>query len=190
MTMETWRQRQKARRRFFVSSGSSIRKQFMLNIDDKGCEYLVHTGNHNLYDEIQSYRDGCDLHMILNTLDPMNVNRFVSSYRAEDIINTGLVDIATMPHTYGGMFNLVKNGENFFNGLPEDIRKQFNYSVKKFCSSFGSQEFNDIFGQYFTSQQNQQIDKTEPKKKRGRPKKYTVDDSKEPETKPNEGGNE
>lgn len=192
MTMETWLERQNSKRRYYMPSGSKIRKQFVLNIDDNGCECLVHCSNHDQYTEIQSYRDGCDLHVILNQLDPMAVNRYVSTYSASDIINAGVVDIATMPHTYGDMFNLVKKGESFFNGLPEAIRKEFNYSVKLFCSSFGTDKFNNIFAQYINSQFQQQepaelVEPAEPAelaepvepapKRRGRPPK-------------NQGGNE
>jgi hypothetical protein len=41
----------------------------MLNIDDNGCECLVCTGQTDLYAEIQSYREGCDLAMLLRNID-------------------------------------------------------------------------------------------------------------------------
>lgn len=170
--IQTWRQRVNNKQHYLMPCGCTIRKQYMLNIDDKGCEYLVHSGDHDQYAEIQSYRESCDLQMILNTLDPMAVNRYVSTYKPEDIMNVGLVDIAAMPTSYGGMFNLVKKGENFFNGLPEEIRSKFNYSVKKFCSSFGSDDFNNIFAQYIQSQQPQPQPTPQPQpSKRGRKKK-------------------
>ena len=65
-------------------------------------------------------------------------------------MNSGIIDYATMPKTLGSMFNLVQKGENLFNGLPEDIRREFNYSVKKFVSQFGTQSFNDIISKYVT----------------------------------------
>lgn len=158
MPILTWRKRVANRERFFMPSGEGIALTYMLNIDDDGCECLVCTGQTDLYAEIQSYREGCDLAMLLRNIDPTALNSMVSSFSADDLVNSGIVDYATMPTTLGGMFNLVQKGENMFNGLPEEIRKEFNYSVKNFVSQFGTQAFNDILAKYATPQAQ-----TEPK---------------------------
>lgn len=158
MPILTWRKRVANRERFFMPSGEGIARTYMLNIDDNGCECLVCTGQTDIYAEIQSYREGCDLAMLLCNIDPYALNSMVSSFTADDLVNSGIVDYATMPTTLGGMFNLVQKGENMFNGLPEEIRKEFNYSVKNFVSQFGTQAFNDILVKYATPQAQ-----TEPK---------------------------
>lgn len=158
MPILTWRKRVANRERFFMPSGEGIARTYMLNIDDNGCECLVCTGQTDIYAEIQSYREGCDLAMLLRNIDPSALNSMVSSFTADDLVNSGIVDYATMPTTLGGMFNLVQKGENMFNGLPEEIRKEFNYSVKNFVSQFGTQAFNDILAKYATPQAQ-----TEPK---------------------------
>ena len=148
MAILTWRKRVANRERFFLPCGSSTKLTYMLNIDDSGCECLCCTGQTDLYAEIQSYRDGCDLAMLLRNIDPNALNSMVSSFSADDIVNSGIVDYATMPTTLGGMFNLVQKGENLFNGLPEEIRAEFNYSVKNFVSQFGTADFNAILAKY------------------------------------------
>lgn len=148
MAILTWRKRVANRERFFLPCGSPVKLTYMLNIDDNGCECLCCTGQTDLYAEIQSYRDGCDLAMLLRNIDPNALNSMVSSFSADDIVNSGIVDYATMPSTLGGMFNLVQKGENLFNGLPEEIRAEFNYSVKNFVSQFGTADFNAILSKY------------------------------------------
>lgn len=152
MAILTWRKRVANRERFFMPVGDALKKTYMLNIDDDGCECLVCTGQTDLYAEIQSYREGCDLAMLLRNIDPNALNSMVSSFSADDLVNSGIVDYATMPTTLGGMFNLVQKGENLFNGLPEEIRAEFNYSVKNFVSQFGTADFNAILSKYASPQ--------------------------------------
>lgn len=176
MPILTWRKRVANSERFFLPCGTPIKRTYMLNIDDDGCECLVCTGQTDLYAEIQSYRESCDLAMLLRNIDPTALNNMVSSFSADDLVNSGIVDYATMPTTLGGLFNLVQKGENMFNGLPEEIRKEFNYSVKNFVSQFGTQKFNDILAKYATPQAQMEPKVDEPPKVKiepDQPKKAT-----------------
>lgn len=158
MKIQTWRKRMDSKQEYVCPSGSGTVNTYMLNIDDHGCQCLVCTGQTDLYAQIQSYRESCDLAMLLRNIDPNSLNNMVSSFSVDDVVNSGIVDYAAMPTTLGGMFNLVQKGENLFNGLPEEVRKEFNYSVKNFVSKFGSPEFNDVMTKYMTPQT--QIDPT------------------------------
>lgn len=174
--LQTWRQRQTQKTRFNCECGSGDRKQFQLHIDDDGCHCLICTGQHDQYAEIQSYKENCDLRTMLNGLDPNVVLGANSTYTTEDVLNSGIADYTALPKTLGGLFNLIKEGENLFNGLPQEVRGEFNNSVKVFASKFGSQEFFDIMNKYNpnpTTNIQQPIEptaQTEPPK-RGRPKK-------------------
>ena len=136
--------------RYYIPSGSGKKLTKMLHINDDGCECLICSGSHDLYAEIQSYRGSCDLQMLLRNIDPKSIANAVSSFSVDDLMNSGIVDYTQMPTTLGGMFNLVQKGENMFNGLPEAVRAEFNYSVKNFVSKFGTPEFSDIMNKYFT----------------------------------------
>lgn len=136
--------------RYYMPSGNSVKLTKMLQIDDNGCECLICSGSHDLYAEIQSYRGSCDLQMLLRNIDPNSIANAVSTFSVDDLMNSELVDYTQMPDTLGGMFNLVQKGENMFNGLPEFVRAEFNYSVKNFVSKFGTLEFNDIMNKYMT----------------------------------------
>ena len=152
MRIQTWRKRMDSKQVYVCPSGSGIVNTYMLNIDDDGCQCLVCTGQTDLYAQIQSHRESCDLDMLLRNIDPNSLNNMVSSFSVDDLVNSGIVDYAGMPTTLGGMFNLVQKGENLFNGLPEEVRKEFNYSVKNFVSKFGSPEFNDVMSKYMSPQ--------------------------------------
>lgn len=182
MKIQTWRKRMDSKNEYFCPSGSGTVLTHMLNIDDSGCQCLVCTGQTDLYAEIQSHRESCDLAMLLRNIDPNSLNNMVSSFSADDIVNSGIVDYATMPTTLGGMFNLVQKGENLFNGLPEDVRKEFNYSVKNFVSKFGSPEFNDIMSKFLTPQtvsdslgDNVSVEPKEPTNQKNEPDTKGVD---------------
>lgn len=136
--------------RYYMPSGNTIKLNKMLHIDDDGCECLICSGSHDLYAEIQSYRGSCDLQMLLRNIDPNSIANAVSSFSVDDLMNSGILDYTHMPDTLGGMFNLVQKGENMFNGLPEAVRAEFNYSVKNFVSKFGTSEFSDIINKYMT----------------------------------------
>ncbi|MGN1183030.1 MAG: hypothetical protein ACI4SR_08510 [Faecalibacillus sp.] len=153
MPIQTFRKRiNNEKMRFRLPSGTGIKLKYMLNIHDDGCECLECIGQHDLYAEIQSYRENCDLSLLLRNIDPMQLNNMMSTYSVDDLINSGFVDYSHNPTTLGGLFNLVKEGENLFNGLPEEVRREFNYSVKNFVSKFGSPEFSDVINKYIISQ--------------------------------------
>lgn len=148
MSILTWRKKVETKRRYQLPTGYGTCNTYMLNIDDTGCQCLVCTGSTDKYAEIQSYRENCDLAMLLKNIDPNALNNAVSSYDVGDIINSGITDYSQMPNTIGGLFNLVKQGENLFNGLPEEVRAEFNYSVKNFVSKFGTQDFIDVMNKF------------------------------------------
>lgn len=185
--MIKWRDRCNRENRFFCNCGNPVKLEQQLAIADDGCRQLVVTGSHDLYAEIQSYRENCDMQMILKTMDPNSIANAISTYRVEDVFNSGIVDYTQMPDTLGGMYNLVRKADNLFNGLPATIRAEFNNSVKVFVSKFGTPEFNDIISKHLipsasksvSAESTEPIEPTEPTepiestepKKRGRPRK-------------------
>lgn len=124
---------------------SEYEDTFQLSFDKyTGSPVLVKTGVINRYSQIQSFKDGCDLHTILSHLDPKQVNGLLNSYSVSDLEKSGILDLTSLPKNPGDMLNLVKKSQSLFDGLPLDFRQEFNFSVDKFISSYGSQEFIDI----------------------------------------------
>ena len=180
--MLKWRDRCNREKRFYCNHGNPVKIELQLAISDVGCRELVPCSTHDLYAEIQSYRENCDMQMILKTMDPNSLANAVSTYKVDDIMNSGIVDYTQMPDTLGGMYNLVRKADNLFSGLPATVRAEFNNSVKVFVSKFGTPEFNDIISKYVTPSvskvSTEPAESAEPaeSKKRGRPRKVVNDE--------------
>ncbi len=123
--------------------GSRLQPNFILSVDEKGCQYLKHTSDSDRYALIQSYRDSVDLPTILKGLDPKQVNGMMSTYKFSDLVDAGIIDFTSLPKTPGEMLNLAKSAESYFNGLPDEIRKEFNYSSDLFVRDYGSKHYQE-----------------------------------------------
>lgn len=122
------------------NAGSRMKKKFLLQYNDRGEQCLVEVGKHNLYEEIQSYRQSTDLAYILSRLDPEQVNGIVSEdYSA--MLSSDVLDVTQLPTNLGDMLNLSKRGEQLFNSLPVQVREEFNFSLHNFLREFGTQNF-------------------------------------------------
>lgn len=94
----------------------------------------VETGTINLYDEIQSHRQSVELSTLLQRYaqgDVTALNKIQGVY----------ADVVDMPSTYSELFNRVRDAENSFNALPDDVRALFDNSPVSFWQSIGTPEF-------------------------------------------------
>ena len=99
----------------------------------------VESGTVNLYDEIQSHRQSVELSTLLQRYaqgDVTALNQVEGLY----------ADVVDMPSTYAELFNRVRDAENSFNALPEDVRSLFDNSPVSFWQSIGTPEFADKIG--------------------------------------------
>ena len=121
----------KNRERWPESSGS--RKVDKLALDfKKGYAKLKKTGEHNLYAEIQSHKDECDLNLLLQNLD-IGVET-LSWNECEDRI----ADFTVMPSSIAELFNLQRDAENIFSELPASVREKYGNSIYRFVDDYGS----------------------------------------------------
>lgn len=94
----------------------------------------VETGTVNIYDEIQSHRESVELSTLLQRYaqgDETALNKIQGVY----------ADVVDMPSTYSELFDRVRDAENSFNALPEDVRVLFDNSPVSFWQSIGTPEF-------------------------------------------------
>lgn len=94
----------------------------------------VESGTVNIYDEIQSHRESVELSTLLQRYaqgDETALNKIQGVY----------ADVVDMPSTYSELFNRVRDAENSFNALPEDVRVLFDNSPVSFWQSIGTPEF-------------------------------------------------
>lgn len=129
----------------YSDSGSPNRILKQLQYDEDELDFVLKdVGVTNQYEEIQSYRDSTDLAIILRHIDKNALNGMVSSFDISDIENLGVSDFTQLPKSYADILNLQKKATNVFNGLDEDIRKEFNYNPTAFVNSFATPQFNEI----------------------------------------------
>lgn len=129
----------KKRQRFYTSSGSPVKDKFIMEVTSKGYPSLRKVGEHNLYDEIQSYREGCDLAAILRSFgnecpryDPLSLEA------AEAFVN----DFSNLS-SLGDLVNDAEAIKQFFRELPLEVRNSYDDSVHRFARDFNSTEFID-----------------------------------------------
>lgn len=128
---------QHARR--FASPGSREKTVYQAKYDDTGTLDLYPAGVESIYDYIQSHRDSCDIHMILD--------RFAAGDR--DVLSQVqgfYADSTGMPKTYAEVLNSVIAGEHYFDTLPADIKQQFGNSFSRWMAAFDDEDFPTRMG--------------------------------------------
>lgn len=99
----------------------------------------VESGTVNLYDDIQSHRQSVELSTLLQRYAQGDVS-------ALNKIDGVYADVVDMPSTYAELFNRVRDAENSFNALPDDVRALFDNSPVSFWQSIGTPEFASKIG--------------------------------------------
>lgn len=127
------------RERVFSNVGSKERIQYAGHYDEKGRVVLEEVGRVNLYDEIQSHADSCDIHTIMR--------RYANGdYDALSQKQGFYADVTEFPSTYAEALNRINDMEGKFMSLPLDLRKKFNNSFSEFLSSSGESDFLEKLG--------------------------------------------
>lgn len=101
---------------------------------------LIETGKTDLYAEIQSHADSVDIHVILDrfakTGDPGVLSRVQGAYG----------DFTQMPRTFAEALNTMVAAEQYFLGLPVDVRAQFGHDFHQFLASMDAPDFAQKMG--------------------------------------------
>lgn len=119
----------------FSNCGKQLVNRKTLKIGSYGYPVLADNGKHNLYSEIQSYKDSCDLATILQTFDLGSIGGLTFDELGD------LDDFTSAPKTPAELLNVVNTGQVFFNELPVSVRSAFGHSLYNFVNSFGSDDF-------------------------------------------------
>lgn len=117
----------------YICPGSRVVPLFHMEVNLKGYPSLVKDGEHDLYAEIQSYADTCDLQNVLANFD-LSAGVAPMSYEdAKDgVVDFVRDDLAGSPGTIGNIFNDARACDDFFARLPLDVREHFGHSVINF----------------------------------------------------------
>lgn len=127
------------RKRRVANAGSRIKTKYSGHYDEKGRVILEECGTENLYDYIQSFKESCDIHVLLK--------RYVNGDTdALARVQGFYADITEMPNTLAGALNVVNDTEAFFDTLPVEMRAKFGHNFGQFLASVGDGSMFDILG--------------------------------------------
>lgn len=116
-----------------LNPGSRLVSTFHMEVNTKGYPALVKDGEHDLYAEIQSFADTCDLQNVLANFDLSTGVAPMSYDDAKDgVVDFVVTNISGEPSTLGNVFNDARACDDFFARLPLDVRKHFGHSVVNF----------------------------------------------------------
>lgn len=121
------------------NSGSRFVVTYKPHYSDTGALDLIEDQKIDVYEQIQSFKESCDIKTILA--------RFAAG--DESALNRRLPyfgDFSEMPNSLAGYLQLLADAENTFAQLPADVRANFNNSPSEFFSAIGSPDFDKRMG--------------------------------------------
>ena len=125
--------------RFNCPAGSRDADTFEIQIDKKGHKTLKWVGTHDIYQDIQSYKNECSIENIIARAaagDLNALNRTQGFY----------ADITESPRDLAEAQRDIIKLSNTFEALPAEIRAKFDNSKEVFVNEFGSDEFAKKMG--------------------------------------------
>ncbi|QCS36590.1 minor capsid protein [Capybara microvirus Cap3_SP_472] len=117
--------------------GSEWANEYELQIVNKKKD-LVYTGRHNLYEEIQKYKEECEIENILKRMSTGDY-----SMLGEE---GNYIDTEGMPDNLMDAQNSILKLQNEWLKLPVEIRKKFDNSLEAFVEESGSEEWLNKLG--------------------------------------------
>lgn len=113
--------------------GNEMEPVYELKTDDKGNQNLVKTGETNIREKMQQYKDECDVKQILAraVVDPNALNQRQGFY----------ADVTEMPKSLGEAQQMINDIKTEFNKLPPEERAKFNFSAEEYVAQYGTEEW-------------------------------------------------
>lgn len=119
--------------RYAHVSGSGMKRERVLK-DTQGIMQLEDCGTSDLYHYIQSHKDSVD------------INKILERYRSGDISvldqqRGQYLDISDAPKSLAEMYSFIRNCGTFFDSLPLEVRKEYDFNPAAFVADIGSDRF-------------------------------------------------
>lgn len=107
---------------------------------DEGKYEIYQSGTRDVYAEIQSHAQECDIHVL--------ISRFLNGDTSALYQREGFYgDVSMLPDNVADVYRLTRITEETFDGLPTELKSKFK-NVGEFLDMYGSEEFNQIFDDY------------------------------------------
>lgn len=121
------------------NAGERFIYDYNWQVNERGVKELVRGERVDVYGQIQASKDSVDL------------NKMIEHYKktGDDTIFRkkpgACFDATGMPKSYPELYQRLVDAEGIFNGLPVDVKTQFNNSPSQFFAAIGTDKFNKIF---------------------------------------------
>lgn len=113
----------------FSNSGEMTRPNYKPMYNDNGSYELVKDGVIHSYEDIQAWKATCDMSTIIEryirTGDSSILNQRAGFF----------ADVTQLPTNYAELANTLQNADMFFNALPADIKKEYEFNPAKFYAT-------------------------------------------------------
>lgn len=111
-----------------IPNGKRVRIEHALRYDEFGNKYLAEVGTFDQYAYIQSFAASCDINEIVRRATPEQMAEFGKGVYG---------DVSTLPQTLADSYEVLRNVESVFAGLPADVKAEY-ADYKSFLNSFGT----------------------------------------------------
>lgn len=122
-----------------TESGMPEKPSFKMFVDEHGRRSLKENGKINVYEQIQSHRESCDIEYIMT--------RFANGDTSVLSKTQGVYgDFTNIPTSLNELQQRVMDAERLFYQQPLDIREKFEHNPSIFFNMIGTDSFNKIMG--------------------------------------------
>ena len=125
--------------RILANAGSPVKVLFRGKYDANGRVVLEKSGEENLYDYIQSFRDSVDLNVILARFSNGEVDALS---KAQGFY----ADVTDFPKNMAEALNRINQAEEMFKALPLETRQKFDCSFEQFLAQSGTDDWLSKIG--------------------------------------------
>lgn len=143
---------------YISNPGSPTLEEYEYKFDKEGHKNLVPKGTKiDVYSKIQADKDSCDINKLME--------RFALGDTEALNVNKGYwIDATKLPTNLAEVFEKGLEAEQYFEGLPTDLKEMFDNSHSVFFTEMGSKSFDEKVSKYNDRFVNHQFDvKEEPK---------------------------
>lgn len=125
--------------RIVANAGSPVKVLYRGKYDANGRVVLEKSGEENLYDYIQSFRDSVDLNVILARFSNGEVDALS---KAQGFY----ADVTDFPKNMAEALNRINQAEEMFKALPLETRQKFDCSFEQFLAQSGTEDWLSKMG--------------------------------------------
>lgn len=125
--------------RIIANPGNRFKTLYSPVYSKSGVLNLQESGQHDLYAEIQSHADSVDIHVLLERFAKGDVG-------ALSRIQGAYGDFTQMPHTFAEALNTFIAAEQYFLGLPVEVRDRFGQDFHQFLAAMDTPDFLERSG--------------------------------------------